>query len=102
MADKGGSLIEAIPPEYRIYRLLFLLLTVALVCALVIVRTSRSPLIAGEIRLHDQFLSFPVRGGNRTERIELGVRTLAFEQNDEESLRIAPPPRKVRFLAGGI
>ena len=34
VADRGGSLIGAIPPEYRIYWLLFLLLTVVLACAL--------------------------------------------------------------------
>ena len=102
MADKGGSLIEAIPPEYRIYRLLFLLLTVVLVCVLVIVRTSRSPLIAGEIRLHDQFLSFPVRGGNRTERISWGFGRWPSSRTTKNRCGSPPPARKVRFLAGGI
>ena len=102
VADRGGSLIGAIPPEYRIYWLLFLLLTVVLACALVIVRTIRSPLIDGGIRLEDEILSFPVRRGNRTERIELEVRTLTFEQNDDEALRIATPHGKFAFSPAGF
>ena len=73
-----------------------------LACALVIVRTIRSPLIDGEIRLEDEILSFPVRRGNRTERIELEVRTLTFEQNDDEALRIATPHGKFAFSPAGF
>lgn len=101
-ADSGEGLFAFLPEYVRPYALAFMLVVFLGIVYLGYRRMLNAPKIDGELLLDNGRLSMKVCRENRTEDVELDVKTLTFVENDDERIKVDSPQGEFIFNSSGF
>lgn len=101
-AGGGRMFLSSLPQFVQSYALPFVMLLLLVIMYLSYRRMLAGPRIAGELLLEEGKLKMTVCRANRTEDVELDVKTLTFVENDEERVKVVSPQGEYIFNSSGF